>query len=144
MNISFSAYSPLAGGFLAKTPEAFQGNETALPGTRFDKSDQVGAVYDGLYNKKPLVEALVEWNAIARKAGVTNAALAFRWLAYHSLLRESEGDSIALGASRPSQLREGLESLRAGPLDEEIVNQIQEFWEKVKDHAPVDNFHGSQ
>lgn len=142
LNISFSVYGPLAGGFLTKTPEAFQGDESALAGGRFDRNGGVGNIYHGLYNKKPLVESLSEWNAIARKAGVSNAALAFRWLGYHSALREDEGDSIVFGASRPSQLMEGLESLRAGPLDKEIVNEIQGFWEKVKEHAPVDNFHG--
>jgi aflatoxin B1 aldehyde reductase len=142
LNIAFSVYSPLAGGFLVKTPEAFQANESALAGGRFDKTQGAGQVYHKLYNKQPLVESLAEWNAIARKAGVTNAALAFRWLGYHSALRESLGDTIVLGASRASQLREGLESLRAGPLDDEIVDQIQGFWEKVKEHSPVDNFHG--
>lgn len=142
LKISFSVYSPLAGGFLTKTPEAFQGDDSVLAGGRFDKTQGVGQVYNGLYNKQPLVESLAEWNAIAEKAGISNAALAFRWLGYHSALRESKGDTIVLGASRPSQLREGLECLRAGPLDEEIVKQIQGFWEKVKEHSPVDNFHG--
>ncbi|KAK2768360.1 hypothetical protein FQN54_000214 [Arachnomyces sp. PD_36] len=142
--ISLSIYSPLAGGFLIKSPEYFKGDGSALAGGRFDKTQEVGAVYNSLYNKPELVEPLAEWGAIAEKAGVSKAELAFRWLGYHSALRESEGDSIVLGASRPSQLKGALDALKAGPLDEESVNRIQGFWESIKEHAPVDNYHGTK
>ena len=141
LNIRFYVYSPLAGGFLNKKPEDFK-DPSGLVGGRFDTSNMTGQVYNGLYNKEPLLSALAEWNTIAREAGVSNVALGLRWLGFHSALREKEGDAIVLGASRPEHLKSSLEALRAGPLEEHVVEKLEKFWEGVKDHAPIDNFHG--
>jgi aryl-alcohol dehydrogenase-like predicted oxidoreductase len=132
--MSFYAYSPLAGGFLAKKQDAILRAEG-----RWNPETRVGAMYQKMYNRPQLLEALGDWAGIADEAGLTKAALAYRWIAYHSHLDAGRGDAIIVGASRPDQLHDTLTILRAGPLDPQIVQNIGAVWEKVKDFAPVDN-----
>lgn len=134
LGISFFAYSPAAGGFFAKDPDALvEGTETG----RFDSKTEGGKMYNALYNKPSLIAALREWKKISTAAGTTNTELAIRWLAYHSALQSSKGDAIVVGASRPSQLEETLSSIKKGPLAPHIVNWIDKLWEGVAIEAPI-------
>ena len=134
--MSFYAYSPLAGGFLAKTANVItEGKEQ-----RWSTETRVGAMYQKLYNRPVLLEALTRWEEIAKSAGTSKAELAIRWVAYNSRLSAKFGDGLILGAKSPEQLDNTLQSLRNGPLEEEIAMQIDALWEAVKDEAPVDNF----
>lgn len=136
LKIAFYAYSPIAGGFLARTSQEI---EEGVKG-RFDKSTQIGQMYQKLYNRPSLLKALHEWNTIAEKAGVSKAALAYRWIAYHSALREEYGDAVIIGGRTPGQVSETLEAIAEGPLKDDIAAHIENVWELVKDEAPVDNY----
>ncbi|MCJ1410223.1 hypothetical protein MMC19_004308 [Ptychographa xylographoides] len=136
LNIAFYAYSPLAGGFLVRTTQEL---EDANQG-RFDKSSFVGQMYHDMYNKPSLVAALKDWESAAEEAGTSKAALAYRWVAYNSILSKEHGDGIILGASKVGQLKQSLEALKEGPLSENVVKKIDEVWEKVKHEAPLDNY----
>jgi aflatoxin B1 aldehyde reductase len=85
-------------------------------------------------------KALVKWNEIAEKEGVTKAELAYRWVAYHSVLQGDE-DGVIFGASKVSQAEQTAKSLKAGKLSDEAVKGIEQIWESVKEVAPVDNYH---
>ena len=137
LKISFYAYSPIAGGFLVKSPEEITSGKG-----RFDKSTTLGPVYQKLYNKPLLLTALTEWDNISKEAGISKAALAYRWTTYNSNLNPESGDGIILGATRPAQLKETLESLTKGPLEQWIVSRIEEVWNAARDEAPLDNFNG--
>lgn len=137
LNMSFFAYSPLAGGFLTKKHEDIT---NGVSGGRFDKDSRIGQMYHKLYNKPTLLAALEKWEDIAKDAGVSQAELAYRWVAFNSALKREHGDGIILGASRPSQLENTLEGLEKGPLDGEVVKRIEGVWDTVKDEAPLDNF----
>ncbi|GAD99969.1 KLTH0E01474p [Paecilomyces variotii No. 5] len=140
LGMSFRAYSPLAGGFLAKSPEDMA-RAMADKGGRFDTSTPIGKMYDIMYNRPALKGILGEWDAISREAGVSKPALANRWVAFHSALDGKRfGDGMIMGARRPEQLREMLEAVRDGPLPESVVRRIDAIWEIVKDDAPVDNY----
>lgn len=134
LKMCFFAYSPLAGGFLTKTKEAVS---AGITGGRFDKESRIGQMYHGLYSKPSLLSALERWEAIAKDAGVSRAALAYRWVTYHSALNKEAGDGIILGASRPSQLEETLLSIEEGPLPEATAKAIEEWWDLVKDEVCV-------
>ncbi|MCJ1394325.1 hypothetical protein MMC18_007203 [Xylographa bjoerkii] len=136
LGIRFYAYSPLAGGFLVRSPEAI---EKADEG-RFDKTTRVGEMYHKLYNRPALIKALTEWEAISKEAGVSKAALAYRWVTFNSILKPEYEDGIILGGSRPAQLEETLKALQEGPLKPEIAEKIDLVWEAVKHEAPIDNF----
>ena len=138
LSIAFHAYSPLAGGFLAKSPEQF---EAPIEG-RWDPGSEVGRLYNRLYNKPHLIAALMQWGEAADKARCTRAALAYRWVRYHSSIRVESGDAILIGASSKEQLLQTLACLKDGPLPQAVLPIIEAVWQQVKDEAPHGNFHG--
>jgi aflatoxin B1 aldehyde reductase len=95
-NISFVAYSPLAGGFLtgkltfSKTPED-------LIGTRFESSPTnfSGMMYRGFYDKPAMHEALQKAATACAKHNISLSEAATRWLSYHSQLSYDAGDARA-------------------------------------------------
>ena len=135
--MSIYAYSPLAGGFLAKTADEIE-NGTG----RWDKNRVIGQMFHALYNKPSYITVLKEWDAIARDAGCSRSALAYRWVRYNSILKPEHGDALIFAASRVEQLEETLRDLEDGPLDEKTARRVEELWEIVKDDAPLDHVHG--
>lgn len=131
--MSFWAYSPLAGGFLAKTPQEIRDGNKG----RWDKNTDIGKRYHAMYSKPTLISALDRWEAAAESIGTTKA---YRWVRYNSKLEGARGDRIIIGASSPGQLKETLKGLRKKSLDASILPEIDSIWESVKDEAPVDNY----
>ena len=138
LQIAFYAYSPLAGGFLVKDPETFRSGGGQ---GRWDPNERLGAIYRHQYDKSKLVQALSEWESIAIDAGVSKAAVAYRWVMYNSMLDPELGDGIIIGASRHQQLEQTLRDIEYGPLAASIVERIDTLWDSVKDQAPIDNYH---
>ncbi|KAL8678216.1 MAG: hypothetical protein Q9186_005399 [Xanthomendoza sp. 1 TL-2023] len=135
LNMNFYAYSPIAGGFLAKDTTQIKSNPSE---GRFSKNSRSGEMYQALYGKDLMYEALDDWNDIAKEAGVSTSALAYRWITYHSALGSDDGTII--GARTPEQLRQTLEAIAAGPLDEAVADRASGIWDKVKSVAPRDNW----
>ncbi|GMM38255.1 hypothetical protein DASC09_055940 [Saccharomycopsis crataegensis] len=137
LNISFYAYSPIAGGFLARTKQDL----TSGTPNRFNQKDMVGTIYNSLYNKPELVKGLETWGSLAEKAGTTRAGLAYRWIIYHSELSKQNGDAVIIGVRSVAQLEQIFEFVNEGPIkDESIVSEIDKLWDNVKDEAPVNNY----
>ncbi|PSN74743.1 Aldo/keto reductase [Corynespora cassiicola Philippines] len=134
LGFSFYAYSPLAGGFLTKTPQQLEEGAG-----RFNEQ-AIGGLYKKLYDKPSLREALAAWNSIAEKEGVSKAELAYRWVGYNSALKADKGDAVIFGASSARQIEQTAQGLQKGELSAEAVKGIEEIWQKVKNDAPVDNF----
>lgn len=137
LKISFYAYSPIAGGFLVKSSAALRAKDD---GGRFGPNSRTGKMYSTMYGKESLYEALDEWEHIAKDAGISKAALAYRWITYHSGLQKQYGDGIIVGASKVAQLDETLKVIEDGPLDTKTVTKIEEIWKKVEHEAPLDNY----
>ncbi|KAK9357890.1 NADP-dependent oxidoreductase domain-containing protein [Lipomyces starkeyi] len=135
LGIRFYAYSPIAGGFLVKTAEAIK---AGIQGSRWDKNQ----IYSSLYGKPKLLAALEVWESIAAEAGMTKAAVAYRWVTFHSHLDAKYGDAVIFGASNVKQLQESLKAIQDGPLPSSIAATVDNIWEAIKDEAPVDNYHG--
>ena len=136
LQISFYAYSPIAGGFLVKTADQLRSKEVE---GRFSGTGPVGTMYNDMYGAKSLLSALDTWDAIAKDGSITKAALAYRWITYHSALKK--GDGVIIGARNLQQLEETLTSIEEGPLEEAIAKRASDIWEKVKADAPRDNWH---
>ncbi|KAM5359666.1 hypothetical protein ACJZ2D_014284 [Fusarium nematophilum] len=134
LGIAFYAYSPIAGGFLAKSPAQIRAG-----GTRFS-ADQMYGLYHRMYVKDALLDALDDWEGIAAREGVSRVELAYRWIVNHSQLKGEYGDGVVVGASRPSQLDETLSFCEGGPLTDAAVADIRAIWDKVQDHALIDNY----
>ncbi|GIK00815.1 hypothetical protein Aspvir_004844 [Aspergillus viridinutans] len=135
-NIRFYAYSPIAGGFLTKTKEQLLAGGEG----RWDPNSMVGQVYNKLYNKPAMLEALDDWAEIAAAEGITKAELAYRWVFFHSHIRQNLGDAVLVGASKISQFEETVAAIQRGPLSADAVKRIDAIWEKIKDLAILDNF----
>uniref|UniRef100_A0A093XWK6 Aflatoxin B1 aldehyde reductase member 4 n=1 Tax=Talaromyces marneffei PM1 TaxID=1077442 RepID=A0A093XWK6_TALMA len=135
-NMAFYAYSPIAGGFLSKTPGYIkQGGEG-----RWDPNTFFGKLYHAMYNKPNVLEFLGKFGQIASaKAQCSQAETAYRWIAYHSELKGELGDKIIIGARFGSQLTEVLDALKRGPLSAETVKHIDGLWDIVKDDPPVEH-----
>ncbi|USW48038.1 Putative NADP-dependent oxidoreductase domain-containing protein [Septoria linicola] len=132
LDISFYAYSPLAGGFLSKSKAQIEEGSG-----RFNS----GSMYNKLYAKEAYLNALDQWASIAKDEGITRADLAYRWVRYNSPLKPEHGDALIVGASSIDQLKETLTSIGSGPLSDKAVKRIDELWEVIAHEAPLDNFH---
>lgn len=135
LKIAFYAYSPLAGGFLAKTKSQIEEGAG-----RFNK-EALRGMYHSMYVKPSYLEALGEWERIANDEGTSKADLAYRWVSYHSPLKTEQGDALIVGASSFEQLEQTAQGLKKGPLKKETVEAIEKVWESVKADAPLDNYH---
>ncbi|KAL2811363.1 Aldo/keto reductase [Aspergillus granulosus] len=135
-NISFYAYSPIAGGFLTKDVEQLQAGGTG----RWDPSSFFGGFYNALYNKPAMREGLQMWGQISKESGIAKAELAYRWVVYNSALRGEFGDSIIFGARNIGQITQTVDGVSRGPLPVEIAAQIEEVWKIVEFVAPMDNY----
>lgn len=132
LRIAFYAYSPTAGGFLAKT------KQQVLDGVgRFAAEDAQGAFYNELFNKPALLDVLAPWADIARDAGLEPYHLASRWVAYNSELKPEYGDALILGVKDVEQLEENVAGLKEGPLAPEICTRIEGLWEGIRHESPV-------
>lgn len=76
----------------------------------------MGGLFSMLYDHEHLRKALFTWNYIARKEGVSNAELAYRWVAYHSALHGDE-DGILLGVSKLSQIEQTIQGIKKGEIE---------------------------
>ena len=137
-NISFYAYSPIAGGFLTKTPEDVTNGKG-----RFGKAAGFfSQLYNGLYNKPIYLDFLASFGKVAADTGLSQAELAHRWLAYHSLLDPEKGDAIIFGSRAGAQMDSTIEWFKKGPLSAEVVQQLEELWKTVEGEMFLDNFNG--
>ncbi|KAF9886721.1 hypothetical protein FE257_011098 [Aspergillus nanangensis] len=136
-NISFYAYSPIAGGFLTKNPEQLRAGGHG----RWDPSGWTGNMYNALYNTPCMLRALEAFIRLSNEMGISQAELAYRWVAYNSQLRPKLGDGIIIGARFGPQLEEALVGLSKGALSKEVADRIDALWPDI-DESPLDNFEG--
>lgn len=133
--MSFYAYSPIAGGFLTKSSADFKEEGKG----RWDPATFLGKLHNAIYKKPAMLEALDQWEKITKDAGVSKAELAYRWVAYNSILNGELGDAIIFGARNMEQLRGTLASLKNGPLSKEVESKIDEIWKMVEKDSPLNN-----
>lgn len=133
LGIPFYAYSPTAGGFLAKS------KHQVLNGAgRFGKSGGTeGLFFNELYNKPALLEILDAWSEIARDAGTSPYHLATRWVSYNSTLRPEYGDALIIGVHDLKQLNENIAGLDQGPLPPSIAERVEAIWERARHESTI-------
>ena len=122
-NMRFTAFSPLAGGFLL-------GNFTSSgvqSGSRFANAE---GPFRKWYDKPSMHAAVTRLREIAEKEGVGMDELALRWVVHHSILGEE--DAVILGASRVEQIEKNAAQIEKGPLDDALVRELDALWDGVK------------
>ncbi|KAF2669950.1 putative oxidoreductase [Microthyrium microscopicum] len=139
LGIAYYAYSPIAGGFLAKTRQ--QVKERA---GRFDPASPLGDMWKNVYDKPSFLDVLDKWGIIADDAGVKKAELAYRWVIHHSALEGQHGDGVIFGANSQTQLEETVKYVRAGPLSKDIADRIRGLWDSIKHEVTLDGYNSSE
>jgi len=129
LGMRFYAFNPLAGGMLSGKHTSYK--DSPIPG-RFSLRQS----YRNRYWKKSFFEAASVLATRCREAGIEPAEAALRWLAYHSLLDQHEGDGIIIGASKMSQLEQNLLAVEKGALPETVVSAFSAAWEEAEQDSP--------
>ncbi|CAI7588789.1 unnamed protein product [Penicillium crustosum] len=135
-NISFYAYSPIAGGFLTKDVATLVAGGQG----RWDPNTPLGGIYNALFNKPSMLKGLEQWEKISKESSISKVELAYRWVAHNSALKEKLGDAVIVGSRNAEQLNQTLAALSKGPLSPEIAAQIEQVWKSVEADAPLDTF----
>lgn len=65
-------------------------------------------------------------------------------MAFNSALKPELGDGMILGATETHHLTQALGYLKDGPLEKEVVDEIEGIWESVKEEAILDNFNATR
>ena len=125
----YYAYNPLCGGLLTGRYGRFEdaptdGRFTHRPG------------YQNRYWKKSYFEAVEVLKSACEKEGITTVEAAYRWLAYHSMLRADRGDAIIIGASRLNHLTQNMETMKAGPLPHSVLTAFEQAWRITRPDSP--------
>ncbi|CAI7602665.1 unnamed protein product [Penicillium glandicola] len=138
-NIAFYAYSPIAGGFLAKAPEQLIAGGQG----RWDPCGTYTAkMYNALYNKPCMLKALEAFVELSKETGISQAEVAYRWVTHNSQLQPELGDAVIIGARFGPQLEEAINGIKKGALSIEVAEKIDALWGEVKDESPLDNSEG--
>ncbi len=127
--LRFYAYNPMCGGLLTGRYGKF---EYAPTDGRFTHRPN----YQRRYWKKSFFEGVEIIKAAAEKHGITSIEATYRWLAYHSMLNAERGDAILIGASKLSHLISNMETVKTGPLPDDVVDAFEEAWKVTKGDSP--------
>ena len=125
----FYAYNPLAGGLLTGRYGHYEDDPTD---GRFTHRPN----YQKRYWKKSFFEAVDLIRKAGEKYGINTIEATYRWLAFHSMLDGSRGDAILIGASKLGHLQQNMDTLKAGPLPEEMVQAFEQAWAVTKADSP--------
>ena len=125
----FYAYNPMCGGLLTGRYEKF---EDAPMDGRFTHRPN----YQGRYWKKSFFDGVEVIKTAAEKHGISSIEATYRWLAYHSMLDGDRGDAILIGASKLNHLISNMETVKAGPLPEDVIEAFDEAWKITKGDSP--------
>lgn len=125
----FYAYNPMAGGLLTGRYGRFE--DTPTEG-RFTHRPN----YQKRYWKKSYFEAVELLKSACQKYGITIIEATYRWLFYHSMLKGNRGDAIIIGASSLAHLVQNMETIKAGPLPDEVVAVFAAAWKVCRGDSP--------
>ncbi len=125
----FYAYNPMCGGLLTGKYGSF---EEAPTDGRFTHRPN----YRGRYWIKSFFDAVDRIKAAAEAHGITSIEATYRWLAWHSMLDGERGDAILVGASKLNHLLQNMETVKAGPLPEDLAAVFDEAWALTKGDSP--------
>lgn len=125
----FTAYNPLAGGLLT-------GKYTNMDQIPSDSRFAMRKGYQNRYWKESYFKAVDIVRNACSEESVLMVDAALRWLAFHSELQGNSGDCVIIGASKPAQLVQNLQSLDHGPLPQHIVDAYDQAWDLCRNDAP--------
>lgn len=125
----FYAYNPLCGGLLTGRYGSF---EDKPDDGRFTHRPN----YMGRYWKKSFFEGMKIISETAEKHGISCIEATYRWMAYSSMLDEKRGDGIIIGVSKLGHLQQNINTLKAGPLPQDVLDAFDRAWAVAKADSP--------
>ncbi|KAJ7359418.1 NADP-dependent oxidoreductase domain-containing protein [Mycena albidolilacea] len=137
LGIAFYVYSPITGGLLTKSVQQLRDGTKE---GRFAPGHMLRPLYDGLYNKPSYYTALELWEEAAKEVGCSRAELAYRWVAFDSVVDPKLGDAVIFGASSHAQIAETLSWFKRGSVGEAANAKIDGIWKVIEKDAPLDNY----
>ena len=127
--LRFYAYNPMCGGLLTGR----YSNYTEKPSDgRFTNRPN----YQGRYWKKSFFDGYKIIQDACKRQGITTVGATYRWLAYHSMLNGDRGDAILIGASKLNHLKQNMDSVKEGPLPDDIAQAFDAAWIVTKRDSP--------
>lgn len=127
LNMVFYAFSPLAGGMLAKPIDSII---KPAKNSRFDAMPAFG----GLFLHDIIIDELRKLTELCEKNELSIMEATMRWFMHHSPLGEPDG--VIIGALSKSQIEASLRACEKGSLSTEIARGFVNMWEAIKDKAP--------
>ncbi|KAI1101682.1 aflatoxin B1 aldehyde reductase member 2 [Jackrogersella minutella] len=127
--IAVDVYSPTGGGFLlgritSKDADPKEGRYAAGPMQHLTR---------GRYFRDGIIAGARLIRGAAEARGLSPLEVAMRWLVHHSKVQVRGGqDGIVVGFSNLQQLRDNLDYLEKGPLDEELLGVLEKAWRSSK------------
>ena len=124
-DVSFLAYSPLAGGaltgkYLNKDDPPKNSRFTLFPG------------YMSRFNEPRLKDCLTEYQTLALESGTTLTDLSLRFVRDRDFVH-----STIIGATTMPQLEENLNAFTKPPLTEDVNKEIERIYRKYRDPAQM-------
>ncbi|GAA5915833.1 hypothetical protein JCM5296_000696 [Sporobolomyces johnsonii] len=135
LGLSFYAFNPLAGGFLAGRYSRETEDEAVEKGSRFDPNSTQGKLHRARYWNEPYFQAIDLLEPLMKQHNLTLLEIALRWMMHHSMLAPEKGDNLIVGASSVQHLEANLSDLEKGPLPDEVVEALDEGWGLTKSIA---------
>lgn len=127
LGMVFYAYSPLAGGALAKPiDELLKPKE----GTRFAEMP----IFATMFANDDAIKLLRKQTDLCEKHGFGIMEGTLRWFMHHSPLTDEDG--VILGASRTEQIEASLKACEKPPLPEDVVKGWEDLWNMAEAKAP--------
>lgn len=125
----FYAYNPTCGGLLSGKYLGY--DNTPHKGRFIDRPN-----YKGRYWKKAYFDAIKYLKEVCDEEKISLVEATYRWMAFHSMLKESRGDGIIIGASKLEHLISNRESVYKGKLPESLVDAFEEAWRITRNDSP--------
>lgn len=127
LDMRFYAYSPLAGGLLAKPIDEIL---KPLKGTRYHEMP----VFGNMFLNETIIEGLRKLTELCDSHNVSVMEATIRWFRHHSPLGDEDG--FILGASRTTQIESSLAACEKGPLPSDVSKGFEDMWEAIKHKTP--------
>ncbi|KAI8143118.1 Aldo/keto reductase [Fennellomyces sp. T-0311] len=134
-NISFYAYSPLAGGLLSPNYDNLSKEVEAL--SRFDPNTLHGQRYRSRYWNESYFGAVGKVHQVAKEQGLNPTDIALRWMVHHSQLSSDKGDGVIIGASSLAQAKQNLKAVEQGPLPQVVLDVLDQAWDVAIVKCPL-------
>ncbi|KIW06149.1 uncharacterized protein PV09_03311 [Verruconis gallopava] len=136
-SIDIVVYNPLAGGLFSGK---YKNKDVPNEGRFGTTSSETGNRYRERYFRDSLFDALKSIEPVTQKYNLTLIETALRWIVHHSVLKvfakDGGHDGIIIGVSSLEQLEANLADLEKGPLPDEVVQILDQAWDRIKYQGP--------